>query len=190
VRFGRGTQVRVAVADELARPIAGAALQVRTRELRSGAEWIVAPDITTAADGRATLLLAAGPSRRVLVEYRAHVGDAQPAAVDGVRLNVRAGVTLAVRPRRIRGGGVIRISGRLLAAPATGIGKIVTLQARERGHWRDFQSARTHRGGRFSATYRFSRAARGSFPIRAVVRADAGYPYATGRSRTVRVRVR
>jgi hypothetical protein len=190
VGFRRGTHVRVAVTDELARPIAGAALQVRARELRSGAEWIVAPDITTAADGRATLLLAAGPSRRVLVEYRAHVGDAQPTAVDGVRLNVRAGVTLAVRPRRLRGGGVIHISGRLLAAPATGIGKIVTLQARERGHWRDFQSARTHRGGRFSATYRFSRVARGTFPIRAVVRADAGYPYATGRSRTVRVRVR
>ena len=124
------------------------------------------------------------------MEYRAHVGDAQPAAVDGVRLNVRAGVTLAVRPRRLRGGGAIRISGRLLAAPATGIGKIVTLQARERGHWRDFENARTHRGGRFSATYRFSRSARGTFPIRAVVRADAGYPYATGRSRTVRVRVR
>jgi hypothetical protein len=189
VGFRRGAHVRVAVTDELARPIAGAALQVRTRELRSGAEWIVAPDITTAADGRATLLLAAGPSRRVLVEYRAHVADAQPAALDGVRLNVRAGVTLAVRPRRLRGGRVIRISGRVLAAPATGIGKIVTLQARERGHWRDFQSARTHRGGRYSATYRFSRAARGTFPIRAVVRADAGYPYATGRSRTVRVRV-
>jgi hypothetical protein len=189
VGFRRGAQVRLAVTDEIARPIAGAALQVRTRELRSGAEWMVAPEITTDAAGRATLLLAPGPSRRVLVEYRAYVGDAQPTAVNGVRLNVRAGVTLAVRPRRLRGGGLIRISGRLLAATVTGIGKVVTLQARERGRWRDFESARTHRGGLFSAAYRFSRAARGTFPIRAVVRADAGYPYATGRSRTVLVRV-
>ena len=73
--------------------------------------------------------------------------------------------------------------------PASGLGKIVTLQARERGRWRDFQSARTRRG-RFSARYRFSSTARGIFPIRAVARADAAYPYATGRSRTVRVRVR
>ena len=189
VAFGRRAWVRVAVTDELARPIAGAVLQVRTRERRSGAEWALAPDVTTGADGRATLLLAPGPSRRILLEYRAHVGDAQPAAVDAVRLNVRAGVTLTARPGRVRGGGVIRFSGRLLAAPATGLGKIVTLQARERGRWRDFKSARTHRG-RFSARYRFSSTARGTFPIRAVARADAAYPYATGRSRTVRVRVR
>ena len=178
------------VSDEQGRPIAGAALQVRTRELSIGAEWLLAPDVTTGADGRATLLLEPGPSRRVRLEYRAHVGAAQPAAVDRVRLKVRAGVALKVRPRRLRGGRAIRLSGRLLAAPATGIGKIVTLQARERGRWRDFESARTRRRGRFSARYRFSRAARGSYPIRAVARADGAYPYATGRSRTVRVRVR
>ena len=75
------------------------------------------------------------------------------------------------------------------AAPAPGLGKVVTLQARERGRWRDFKSARTRAGGRFAARYRFSRGARGTFPIRAVARAEAAYPYATGRSRTVRVRV-
>jgi hypothetical protein len=82
------------------------------------------------------------------------------------------------------------MSGRLHAAPARGLGKVVTMQARERGRWRDFESARSRRGGRFSARYRFSRGARGTFPIRAVVRAEASYPYATGRSRAVRVRVR
>ena len=190
VRFGHGAGVRVAVNDELGRPIAGAALQVRTRELRIGAEWLLAPDVTTGADGRAMVLLEPGPSRRVLLEYRAHIGDAQPAAVDRVRLNVRAGVTLTVRPRRLHSGRAIRLSGRLLGSPVSGIGKIVTLQAHERGRWRDFESARTRRSGRFSAWYRFSAAARGTFPIRAVARADAAYPYATGRSRTVHVRVR
>ena len=66
----------------------------------------------------------------------------------------------------------------------------MTLQARDGGRWRDFASARTHRKGRFGARYRFSRGASGSFPIRAVARADASYPYATGRSRAIRVRVR
>jgi hypothetical protein len=61
--------------------------------------------------------------------------------------------------------------------------------ARERGRWRDFKSARTRRGGRFDTRYRFTSGARGTFPIRAVARADAAYPYATGRSRAVRVRV-
>lgn len=190
VGFGQRAGVRVAVSDELGRPIAGAALQVRTRELHLGAEWLLAPDVTTGAAGRAMLLLEAGPSRRVRLEYRAHIGDVQPAAVDRLRLNVRAGVTLTVRPRRLRGGRAIRLSGRLRDAPLKGIGKIVTLQAHERGRWRDFASARARRRGRFSARYRFSTAARGTFPIRAVARADAAYPYATGRSPTIHVRVR
>jgi hypothetical protein len=189
VRFGRGAAVQLAVTGASAMPIAGAALQVRTREIRTGAEWAVAPDVTTGADGRALLQLAPGPSRRVRVEYRARVGDAQPAVAAAVRLAVRAGVTLTIRPRRLTGGRSIRLRGRLLAAPATGLGKVVTLQARERGRWRDFESARTARDGRFTARYRFSNDARGAFPIRAVARADASYPYATGRSRAVRVRV-
>jgi hypothetical protein len=190
VGFGRRARVRVALADELGRPIAGAAVQVRTRERSAGAEWRLAPALTTGADGRAVLVLERGPSRQVALEYRAHVADEQPVTVDIVRLNVRAGVTLTVRPRRLRSGGTMRLAGRLLASPATDIGKVVTLQAREAGRWRDFENVRTRRGGRFSARYRFSRRARGSFPIRAVARADAAYPYATGRSPTVRVRVR
>jgi hypothetical protein len=144
----------------------------------------------TGADGSARVPLEPGPSREVLIEYRARHGDERAAAVAVVRLNVRAGVTLRVRPRRLRSGRRIRLSGRLRAAPATGLGKVVTLQAHERGRWRDFKSARTRRAGRFVAHYRFSRDASGTFPIRAVARADASYPYATGRSRTLRVRVR
>ena len=189
VRFGRGAAVRVVLTGEQGQPIAGAALQVRTREVRSGAEWSVVPAATTGADGRVLVRLAPGPSRRLLVEYRTHVGDERPAAADVVRLDVRAGVSLRVRPQRVHAGRAIRMSGRLRDAPGGGLGKLVTLQARERGRWRDFQSARTRRAGRFSARYRFSRGARGTFPIRAVARADASYPYATGRSRAVRVRV-
>jgi hypothetical protein len=189
VRFGRGAAVQVVLTGDQRQPIAGAALQVRTREVRSGAEWSVVPAVTTGADGHALVRLAPGPSRRLLVEYRTHIGDERPAAADLVRLNVRAGVSLRVRPRRVQAGGAIRMSGRLRDAPAGGLGKLVTLQARERGRWRDFLSARTHHAGRFSARYRFSNGARGTFPIRAVARADASYPYATGRSRAVHVRV-
>jgi hypothetical protein len=189
VGFGRGATVQVVLTGEQLQPIFGATLQVRTREVRSGAEWAVAPAVTTGADGRALVRLGPGPSRRLLVEYRTHLGDERPAAADVVRLNVRAGVSLRVSPRRVRAGRAIRMSGRLRDAPAGGLGKLVTLQARERGRWRDFETARTRRGGRFSARYRFSRGASGVFPIRAVARADASYPYATGRSRAVRVRV-
>jgi hypothetical protein len=189
VRFGRGSAVRIRLADAAGRPIAAAALQILTREVRSGAEWRLAPGVATGADGRAVAALAAGPSRRVRIEYRLHTGDARPVVADEARLDVRAGVTLRIRPRRARAGRTIRLRGRLLAAPATRLGKVITLQARERGRWRDFKSTRTRRGGRFATRYRFTSGARGTFPIRAVARADASYPYATGRSRAVRVRV-
>ena len=161
-----------------------------TREARTGAEWQVLPDSGRAPTVAPRVTLAAGPSRRVRIAYRAHVGDAKPVTVGKLRLDVRAGVTLKVRPKRVRGGRSIRLAGRLKAAPRTRLGKVITLQARERGRWRDFKSARTQKGGRFSARYRFSAGASGTFPIRAVARADASYPYATGRSKAVRVRAR
>jgi hypothetical protein len=189
VDFGHAARMRARLTDAGGRPIAGAVLQVLTREARTGSDWRLAPDARTGADGRAVVRLAPGPSRRVRVEYRAVAGAAEPAAVGRARLDVRAGVTLRISPRRVRAGRSIRLRGRLRARPATRLGKIVTLQARERGRWRDFASARTGRRGRFAARYRFSAGARGAFPIRAVARADAAYPYATGHSRAVRVRV-
>ena len=169
-------RVRVRLADARGRPIAGAALQVLTREVRTGADWRLAPEATTGADGRGALRLAAGPRGRSCVEYRATIGDAQPAAVARARLNVRAGVTLRVSPRRVRAGRSIRLRGRLRAAPATGLGKVVTLQARERGRWRDFASTEPA-AAVASPRATASRAARAAaFPIRAVVRADALLP--------------
>jgi hypothetical protein len=68
-------------------------------------------------------------------------------------------------------------------------GKLVVLQGRQAGRgWRTIADGRSDRRGRFRLSYRFSGAA-GTFSVRARVPADAGYPYATGVSRAVRVRV-
>ena len=91
VGFGRAAVVHVRLTDAGGRAIAGAALQVFTREQRAGSEWRVAPAITTDAGGSARLRLAPGPSRAIRIEYRALVGDAQPAAAARARLAVRAG---------------------------------------------------------------------------------------------------
>jgi hypothetical protein len=91
----------------------------------------------------------------------------------------------------VRAGGRIRISGRLRGLPLPRSGKVVELQAFERGKWRDFRSTRARRSGRFATSYRFVRAARGaSFLIRARIRRDDSYPYYLGYSPGVRVRVR
>ena len=189
IGFGDAARMRVRLTDAGGRPIAGAALQVLTREARAGSDWRLAP-----APPRAPTAARWCGSRRA---RRAASGSRTarwwapptPSRWPARALDVRAGVTLRISPRRARAGRTIRLRGRLKAPPATRLGKLITLQARERGRWRDFATARSRRGGRFAARYRFSGGARGVFPIRAVARADAAYPYATGQSRAVRVRV-
>ena len=85
-------------------------------------------------------------------------------------------------------GAAVRLSGRLLGGRVPARGKTVELQAFERGRWRTFETARASRRGRFAARYTFSSSAAGrTFRLRARVRPDALYPFATGHSKVVRV---
>ena len=59
------------------------------------------------------------------------------------------------------------------AATSPSGGKLVELQAFERGHWRSVRTVRTNAKGAFSYRYRFSfRASGTTFPVRVRVRAD------------------
>jgi hypothetical protein len=69
-------------------------------------------------------------------------------------------------------------------------GRVLDLQAFERGRWRPFDTVRTSGKGRFSTTYRFTSGARGTFRIRVRVRPSSDYPFTLGYSRVVRIRVR
>lgn len=172
-------------------PIANARLQVLTRELRAGTRSEYRTDVFTGPDGRAVIGMPPGASRTMRVEYRARVEDPLPVAEAGVRLGVRAGVTLRLSPSRVRPGRRVRLSGTLRGTPRPGGGKVVIVQAYDRGRWRTFATARASRKtGRYETRYRFGRRARGSFRMRTQVRTEASYPYALGYSTVRRVRVR
>jgi hypothetical protein len=81
------------------------------------------------------------------------------------------------------------MSGRLRGGYVPARGRVLDLQAHERGAWRPFETVRTSGKGRFSATYRFTSGARGTFRIRVRVRPSSDYPFTLGYSRVVRVRV-
>jgi hypothetical protein len=107
-----------------------------------------------------------------------------------VRLGVRPRATLSVRPRHVGYGGRIRLSGRVRSRPLPRPGKLVVLQAYDRGRWRTFATTRSKKAGRFSRRYRFSRTFRPhTFRFRARLPREGAYPYSTGTTRTVRVRV-
>jgi hypothetical protein len=185
-RRGRGARVAGLVAGAGA----GTPVFLIAHELRRDARDRVAARGVTAADGSYRLRVPGGPSRRLRVGYRVRSTDPLLACSRALRLFTPARLTLRAKPRAVRAGGRVRLSGRLLGGRVPARGKTVELQAFERGRWRTFETARARRGRRFVARYRFSASAAGrSFRMRARVRPDASYPFSTGHSRSVRVRV-
>jgi hypothetical protein len=159
---------------------AGAPVTLLSLEARTGADWTVAGSGVAGADGAFRIAVPAGPSRSLRV---AHASQAACSNVLSVKVPAR--VTLSAKRTAARR---YRLSGRLVVPVK---GKVVELQAFERGKWRTFGSSRTSASGRFAYRYTFRSESRGrTFRMRARVRADVTYPYSLGYSKTVRVRVR
>jgi hypothetical protein len=157
-------------------PIGDALLTVVERV--PGARRRVAGVLRTRADGHYGGPLRAGPSRELAVVYRAY-GDSPRACWSApLRLAVRAPVALHASPGR--GGAMLRgqVGGR---TPPGGV--VVTIERRLGGRWIAAGGARSDARGRFRR-----RVPSGARSVRATVPEQAGYPYATGSSRTLRLR--
>ena len=146
--------------------------------------------ITPGAGGRIRVALPAGPSRDIRLGYRAAPGDATLHCTRAFRLRVRAKVRLLATPRTLQGARrTVRLFGRLPRRYLPAGGKVVQLEAFERGRWRTFKSVRTRKGGGFRTRYRFGAATTGTFPMRARAVREAEYPFEPATSKPVRVRV-
>jgi hypothetical protein len=189
-QYGRRVTIAGRLSDPRGAPIAAAQLDVTSQARRPGAAWRPVGQVHTDARGGFRYVLGAGPSRVVRIGYRAHLGDAEPAQTLDVRVEVTAGVRLALRPGTVRPGGAVKVTGRLLGA-GVARGTFVELQALDGREWRTFKTLAVGRRGRFAYRYRFrhtSGAAR--FLWRVHVRAQAGLPYGAASSRAAWVTVR
>jgi hypothetical protein len=146
----------------------------------------------TRGDGRFTIILPRDVSSRTLVlRYRSHANDTVAAAEHVLALKVRAGAKLTVTPRVATRGQTVRLRGRLTGRPLPAGGKVIEMQARSPGQgWITFRTIRTGRRGRFATSYSFRHSGPARYEMRARARATDDYPFATGFSRAVRVRVR
>jgi hypothetical protein len=93
---------------------------------------------------------------------------------------VRASATLRASRRFVGRGGSVTFRGRLRGGYVPRRGKLVELQATDRGRWRTFALVRSSRSGAFHYRYRFSGS--GRFAFRARVRFERAYPYVLGYS--------
>lgn len=103
----------------------------------------------------------------------------------------RQRATLLLRPQRhsFRNGQSLQLSGRLQTHPRPR-GVLVVLEAEVGDSWEPFGTTPTVRGGRFSFRYRF-RSTTGAqrYHLRARIPKQRGYPFRSGASNVVSVRV-
>ena len=191
IPYGKATHVRGRLTTADGTPITGAVIRVATRVLIGDRGFRELPPVSTGPSGGYAYRAPRGPSRQVRLTYTPFAEDAQPAITKLVRLKTRAGVTMRAGRRFVRPGGRVAFRGRLKGGRRPKRGVLVSLQGYQRGFgWRTFKTVREHKG-RFTGAYRFVRATSGTrLRFRATVREQATYPWATGRSRPVTVRIR
>jgi hypothetical protein len=184
VDYGAAAELRGRLTDARGAGLGRRPVAVVTRSAGGGAPR--RRRVVTHREGRFALRLPPGTSRRVLVSFHGSGGLA-PARHRPLELRVRAGVSLAAAPLRLRTGEAVTLSGRVRPGPARipARGKLVTVQYLERasGRWRPALVVRTGARGRFKARYRFryiTGAAR--IRLRATALPEAGWPYAAGSS--------
>lgn len=193
VDFGAPVELRGRLTDAHGDGIPDRSVTVVARPTGGAGGAPVRRRVRTGRSGGFALALPPGTSRRVLVSFHGGGGLA-PVRHRPLALHVRAAVSLAAAPRRLRTGRTVTLSGRVRPGPARipARGKVVTIQYLERasGRWRPALVVRTGARGLFKARYRFryiTGAAR--IRLRATALPEAGWPFAAGSSPPVTVEV-
>lgn len=193
VRYGDVSIAEGRLRSAGGQPIANARIDVVHTADTKNARPVARKPVRTDAEGRFRYRLPRSVgSRRLDFQYRPYVRDVAPVAARRLDLRVKASATLTVRPRTARAGRTTRLSGRLRGRPIPSRGKVVELQARDRGgrKWITFRTLRTSRKGTFSGRYRFRLGGPASYRMRVRIRPSQDYPYRLGTSPTRTVRVR
>jgi len=190
-RYGRKVRIAGRLVNAIGQPVGNAEIDLVTTNKRRGATPVKRKSFRTAADGTFGGRTGARASRQLRLAWKAHVNDSHYSASDDLTLRTRAAASLAPSTRAPRLGGALTLRGRL-RAPAPGVTVILQGRRVDGGRYTTFADTTTGKGGRFKVTYRFRDAgSRGRvFRFRAKLRAGRRYPFATGYSRRVTVRVR
>ena len=138
--------------------------------------------------GRIEVRLRRGPSRTLRASF---AGDVLLLPASGTAtIRTRAHVRLRVSRAVVPAGSAVRFLGRLRGGHVPRAGKVVEVQALVGAGWRTFATVRSDRRGRVRHTHRFALASAGrTFWLRLRVRRESAYPYETGTSRAIAVRV-
>jgi hypothetical protein len=144
--------------------------------------------VTTKADGRFSIDIPRGSSREIYAIHRTPAGS----VVGRVVLRVIPKVSITPSHRNLRNGQILTLRGRLSGGPIPSRGVLVRAEAWRGTRWQTFGETRAKGSkGSFRVRYRFV-GTTGSqrYTLRFHVVAQAAYPYLSGVSKRVHVRVR
>ena len=145
----------------------------------------------TGASGRWSVRVKRQMSATVQVQWPARMKDTIPVALVKLSARVRARSSFRLSPKRsIRTGRVLRLSGKLVGRSGLTRGVSVLIQARAGRSWRAVTTVRARQNGTWSARYKVPRQLRGRYQFRALLRPTPTYPYASGKTGSLRLRVR
>lgn len=175
-------------------PIAGARVVLMSTPRHGAGSQTTIGSAATSSSGRYVIKVRRRVSATLTVAWKARTNDNVPAVARTLSHRIGAHTTLRRTPTVGRRGRVIRFSGRLTArgggqAPLPANVPIV-VRVRTGGKWATIANTSTNAVGRWTVRYRWPRAARGRFSIRAEVRRASRYPYEAGHTGVLRVRVR
>lgn len=189
VPFGRSAWFRGRLLTRERNPIQDAEVLVFSRPRRHGATERLVATVKTSRRGGFAYRAPKGVSRTL--RFRYHGTGTIRSATRRVALLVRARSTIRPNRRAFVNGEVMQLRGRLRGRHIPPEGKLVELQVLLRGKWRTFATTRADVRGFWRYDYRFD-GTRGAQTYRFRVRVprEATYPYESGVSPIVKVRVR
>jgi hypothetical protein len=168
-------------------PLPDAELRVLSRSATSPEQ--VVGGVRTNAQGNFTYVTTASSTRTLRFVYQGNPLTLPTASE--VSLFVPAASTIRARPRRVRNGQIVHFIGRLRSLPPPAAGKLIELQVVLSGQWQTFRTTLTDPQGGWRVPYRFRRTCGVTrYRFRARLPAEAGYPFETGLTRPVRIKVR
>jgi hypothetical protein len=189
VPFGLSARFRGRLLSRDRNPIQDAEILVFSQARRQGAPERVVATVKTTRRGGFVYRAPKGVSRTLRFRYNGT--PTIRSATRRVALLVRTRSTIRPSRRSFVNGEVMQLGGRLRGRDIPPEGKLVELQVLLRGKWRTFATTRADVRGFWRYDYRFD-GTRGvqTYRFRVRVPREATYPYESGVSRVIKVRVR
>jgi hypothetical protein len=187
VPFGRSARVNGRLLNASGPPAANTDVCVSELPRMEGGQLSPAAFLKTDGRGQFSYRPTRGPSRSLFFVHRVSGG----AVTSSLNMNVRAPVKLREPGHTLHNGQTLVMQGRLGEDTYATPGLLVELQAqRGRRHFQTFGTTHTNGAGEFRFSYRFTRTLGvQQYHLRAQIPAQRTYPFATGWSHPIAVKV-